>query len=279
MANSTQYVGRVGGLAVALGIGAAVVGGAGVAWAETPDSPGSAAESGPPGTAPDSGADPAGPASGPADSHSPRGQWRKRPTRTSLTTSSGTLRLPGTPVTGERREAKSDHRDPKWRKADAGPAAHGNGSAGSGSASPDPVAEAATAAGAPAVRSGAGSPDPGRSRFVRVDAPSRRDGLRSRFNGVADSEGSDTATVTSGSPQPGHGRESVDARESDRGTTESPRLAVLDSKVSPATTPVAAAPPMLRAQAKSAAPTNIVTRLLAPLGIGTRAADIAAKPL
>ncbi len=42
MANSAAYVGRIGGLAVALGIGAAIATGQGVAWA---DEPGSASES------------------------------------------------------------------------------------------------------------------------------------------------------------------------------------------------------------------------------------------
>ena len=36
--SAAAYVGRVGGLAVALGVGAAVVTGHGVAWAETSDS-------------------------------------------------------------------------------------------------------------------------------------------------------------------------------------------------------------------------------------------------
>ena len=48
MTNSGAYVGRVGGLAVALGIGAAIATGQGVAWADSTEPPGSSASPEPP---------------------------------------------------------------------------------------------------------------------------------------------------------------------------------------------------------------------------------------
>ncbi|MEC9324956.1 MAG: glycoside hydrolase family 1 protein, partial [Actinomycetota bacterium] len=64
--NAAQFVGRVGGLAVALGVGAAVLTGTGVAWAsEDSDGPAAAAES--PATSASSGRD-----GSPPDTGSPR---------------------------------------------------------------------------------------------------------------------------------------------------------------------------------------------------------------
>ncbi|MGP4053850.1 family 1 glycosylhydrolase [Mycobacterium sp. 4D054] len=55
---SAQFVGRVGGLAVALGVGAAVFTGSGVAWANEDAPPGTASESDPPAAAPGSDTEP-----------------------------------------------------------------------------------------------------------------------------------------------------------------------------------------------------------------------------